>query len=67
MFTAKLSLREQLPKLLDAKDWAGRRAIVDDHNAKGGHLSYWDHLPTDEWTPPFNSEIEEESYAVDFN
>ncbi len=66
-FSAKLTLRERLPELLDSKDWTKRIAIVDDHNAKGGHLSYWDHLPTDEWMPPFDSEAKEQAYAEDFN
>ncbi len=69
-----------MPELLDARDWARRKMIVDDHNANGGHLSYWDHLPTDEGTPPFDhkiifyinyvrsySEIKEQAYAADFN
>ncbi len=56
-----------MPELMDSKDWSKRRAIVDDHNAKGRHLSYWDHLPTDEWMPPFDSEVKEKAYAKDFN
>ncbi len=40
---------------------------MDDHNIHGKHLSYWDHLPTDEWTPPFDSEIKEQEYIADFN
>ncbi len=56
-----------MPELRDLKEWARQRAIVDDHNAHGGHLSYWDHLPTDEWMPPFDSEAKEQAYIADFN
>ncbi len=51
----------------DTEEWARQKAIVDDHNARGEHLSYWDHLPTDEWTPPFDSEIKEQAYIMDLN
>ncbi len=40
---------------------------MDDHNARGELLSYWDHLLTNEWTPPFNTELKEQAYAADFN
>ncbi len=66
-FAAKFNLRERLPKMHDAKEWAKRRAVVDDYNACGRCFSYWDHLPTREWTPPFDSEIKEQAYVSDFN
>ncbi len=66
-FAAKFNLRERLPELHDVKEWARRRAVVDDYNAHGGHFSYWDHLLTKEWTPLFDSEIREQAYAADFN
>ncbi len=64
---AKFSLRERLPELNDDVEWAKRKKIVDKHNAKGGCLSYWDHLPTGEWTPMYNAEFEEWEYVEDFN
>ncbi len=49
------------------QEWTRWKRIVDVHNAHGGHLSYWDHLPTNEWTPPFDTEIREQVYVTDFN
>ncbi len=66
-YAAKLNLQERLPDMHDVKQWAKRKDIVDDHNVHGESLSYWDHLPTDEWTLPFNYEIKEQAYATDFN
>ncbi len=64
---AKFSFHERLPELNDDMEWAKRKKIVDDHNAHGGHLSYWDHLLTHEWTPTFNAEFKEQEYVNDFN
>ncbi len=64
---AKFSLRERLPELNDDMEWSKRRKIIDDHNAKGAHLSYWDHLPTRDWTPTYNAEYKEWEYVEDFN
>ncbi len=66
-FAAKLNLQERLPELQDDKEWAKWKKIVDDHNMHGGHLSYWDHLPTNEWMLPFDTKIREQAYAADFN
>ncbi len=56
-----------MPELHDDREWAKRKQIVDDCNACGERLSYWDHLSTDEWTPTFNTEFKEQAYAADFN
>ncbi len=64
---AKFSLHERLPKLNDDVEWAKRKKIINNHNAKGGHLSYWDHLPTGEWTLTYNAKFKEQDYVKDFN
>ncbi len=64
-WAAKLMLREWLLELLDEQDWIDRRAVMNAHNAKGKWLSYYDHLPTNEWMPPFKSEAK--AYIRDFD
>ncbi len=56
-----------MPELLDGQDWIDRRAVVDDCNAKGNRLSYYDHLLTDECMPLFDSETKAQAYAADFD
>ncbi len=56
-----------MPELMDDQDWIDRRAIVNAHNSKGEWLSYYYHLSTNEWTPPFDSEMKVQAYAVDFD
>ncbi len=56
-----------MPELLDEQDWIDRRAVVDAHNAKGEWLSYYDHLPIEEWMPPFESEVKAKTYIRDFD
>ncbi|MCP4601976.1 MAG: hypothetical protein GY847_15915, partial [Proteobacteria bacterium] len=58
---------ERLPELNDDVEWAKRKRIVDGHNEKGACLSYWDHLPTDDWRPMYNAEFKEIEYVEDFN
>ncbi len=66
-WAAKLTLWERLLELLDEQEWIGRRAIVDAHNVKGERPSYYDHLLTNEWMPPFESEAKAQVYARDFD
>ncbi len=66
-WAAKLTLREWLPELLDEQDWIDRRAVMNAHNVKGEWLSYYDHLPTNEWMPPFEFEVKAKAYIRDFN
>ncbi len=66
-WAAKLMLQEWLPELLDEQDWIDRRAVVNAHNAKGKWLYYYDHLPTNEWMPPIESEVKVQAYIRDFD
>ncbi len=59
-------LWERLPELLEEQDWIEQRAIVDAANKKGAQLSYYDHLPVDEWMPPFATEQRMKEYIKDF-
>ncbi len=51
-WAAKLMLQERPPELLEERDWIEQRAVVDAANQKGAQLSYYDHLPVDDWMPP---------------
>ncbi len=60
-------LREWLPELLENQDWIDRRAVVDAANAKGARLSYYDHLPIDQWMLPFDSDAKAKQYIKHFD
>ncbi len=55
-----------MPELLEEEDWPVRRAVVDAAYKQGSHLSYYDHLPVDEWMPPFATEQGKKQYVKDF-
>ncbi len=66
-WAAKLTLQERLPELLEEQDWINRRVVVDAANVKGDRLSYYNHLPIEEWLPPFDSEAKAKQYIKDFD